>query len=431
MKASPLFAAYRLASAGLGIAGPVYLYWRGLIGRDDPLRRRERLGRPHLARPGGPLALLHAASTADALQSMPLVENLGQLGFPVLLTTRTSAAGLLYAPHFPALLHQLAPLGLPQCTKRFLGHWRPDIILITGSGIPPNLIIEANRMNIPLAMVDARISARSFLIWRKFPGFAKSLLGRIDLCLTQTNAGAERLPFLGLRSVRVIGSLKYDLAPAPADQSALARLLARVGTRPAWVADGTVPGEDKIVLDVHRLLVRQFPDLLTVIVPDDPKRAFEIAQNAAQLGLKAGLRGGDRGTGPLPDIYIAQVAGEAGLFYRCAGAVFSGKSLCHGGGKNPAGAAQLGCAILHGPGADDFGEIFAALDNSGGGALIFDADTLARQLALLFFDRAELRAMGRAAAETAEAFGGASTRIIEAIKPYLAQAMVAAPSEKR
>ncbi|MCI0735348.1 MAG: 3-deoxy-D-manno-octulosonic acid transferase [Beijerinckiaceae bacterium] len=430
MNASPLLAACRVASAGLGLAGPIYLYWQGLIGRDDPLRRRERLGRSYLARPGGRLALLHAASSTDSLDSKPLIEKLGQLDFPVLLSTRSSVAGPFRAPHFPPSLHQLAPLGTPLCTARFLDHWRPDIVLISGPEIPLNLIVESNRRKIPLAMVNTRLSARTFLIWRRFPRYSESLLSRIDICLAQTNADAERLASLGLGSVRVAGSLKYDLAPAPADQSALARLLARIGTRPVWVADGTAPGEEEVAMAAHRQLVQQFPELLTVIVPLDPKRAFEITQCAAKLGLKPGLRGGDRDTAPLRDIYIAHTAGEAGLFYRCAGIVFAGKSLCHGAGKNPIEAAQLGCAILHGPGVNDFEEIFAALDGAGGGVLILDAETLAKQLALLLFDKVELRAMAREAAATAKAFGGASNRIIEAIAPYLAQAMVTARSGK-
>jgi 3-deoxy-D-manno-octulosonic-acid transferase len=162
-----------------------------------------------------------------------------------------------------------------------------------------------------------------------------------------------------------------------------------------------------------------------VIVPHNPKRVFEIAQSAAKIGLTAALRAGDRESAPLPEIYIALASGEAGLFLRGAGVIFAGKSLRHGGGKNPVEAARLGCAILHGPDVDDFAEIYAALDNAGGGGLVFDAETLAKQLALLFFDKAELRAMARAAAETAEKFGGASTRTMQAIEPYLAQAIIA------
>ena len=144
MKTPPLLAAYRLASAGLGLSGPLYLYWRGMLGRDDFSRRRERLGRPSLERPGGPLALLHAASAAAAAALTPLVEKLGQLGFTVVLTTgewRLPAPSI--APRLPPSLHQLAPLDVPRFAARFLDHWRPDIVLISGAGLPPNLILES------------------------------------------------------------------------------------------------------------------------------------------------------------------------------------------------------------------------------------------------------------------------------------------------
>jgi 3-deoxy-D-manno-octulosonic-acid transferase len=430
VKGSALLATYRLASAGIGLTGPLYLYWRGKLGRDDFSRRHERLGRPYLARPDGRLALLHAASAAQALALPPLVEKLGQLGFTGLLAIGNVSSGPFRAPRSPSLLHQLAPLDAPQFVARFLDHWRPDIVLICGPEIPPNLIVEASSRNIPLALVDSRLSARRFLIWRKFPGIAGLLLRRIDLCLAQTDADAQRFANLGIRKIQVTGNLKYDFVPAPADQSALARLLVRIGTRPAWVAYGVYPGEEEIAMAAHRRLTRQFPDLLTVIVPDSPKRIFEIAQCAAKIGLSAALPGDDRESAPLPEITIALAAGEAGLFLRGAGVIFAGKSLRHGGGKNPVEAARLGCAILHGPDVDDFEEIYAALDNAGGGGLVFDAETLATQLALLFFDKAELRAMARAAAETAEDFGGASTRTMQAIEPYLAQAMIAARGGK-
>jgi 3-deoxy-D-manno-octulosonic-acid transferase len=303
VKTSPLFAAYRLASASLGLTGPLYLFWRGKLGRDDFSRRRERLGRSSLERPGGPLALLHVANAAQEGVLPPLVGKLGQLGFTVVLATGNGAAGAFHAPRLPPLLHQLAPLDVPRTMARFLDHWRPDIVLISGAEVLPNLIVETSRREIPLALVDARLSARAFLIWRKFPGFAGSLLGRIDLCLAQHDIDAGRFAKLGMREVLVTGNLKYDFAPPPVDQSALARLLARIGTRPVWVADGTYPGEEEIAMAAHRRLAPQFPDLLTVIVPHNPKRGFEIAQSAVKMKLAVGLRGGDRETAPLPEIY--------------------------------------------------------------------------------------------------------------------------------
>ncbi len=425
MKPSPLLASYRLASATFGLSGPLYLYWRGKLGREDFSRRRERLGWPSLERPGGPLALVHAANATQAAALPPLVEKLGQLGFAVVLATGNAAAGPFHAPPLPPSLHQLAPLDVPRFAARFLDHWRPDIVLISGAEMPLNLIVETSRRKIPLALVDTRLSARSFLFWHKFPALARSLFGRIDLCLAQTTIDAGRFSKLGMREVQVTGNLKYDFVPLPVDQSDLARLLARIGTRPVWVADGTYPGEEEIAMAVHRRLAPQFPDLLTVIVPHNPKRGFDIAQSAAKMKLTVGLRGGDHEHAPLPEIYIAHMRGEGGLFYRAAGVIFAGKSLCRGGGKNPVEAARLGCAILHGPDVEDFQEIYKALDQTGGGGVVLDTETLARQLALLLFDNAELRAMARAAAETADAFGSASARIVVALKPYLAQAMVA------
>ena len=439
MKPSPLLAAYRLASKSLGLAGPLYLFWRGKLGLEDFSRRRERLGLPSLERPGGPLALLHAANAAQAALLSPLVEKLGQLGFTVVLAAGNGAAGPFHTRRLPPSLNQLTPLDAPRFMARFLDHWRPDIVLVSGADILPNLLVETSRREIPLVLVDGRLSARSFLIWRKFPVLAGSLLGRIDLCLAQTPIDAGRFTKLGIRDVLVTGHLKYDLAPPPVDQSALARLLARIGTRPVWVADGTYPGEEEIVMEAHRRLVPRFPDLLTVIVPHNPRRGFEIAQSAAKMKLAVGLRGGDRDCASLPEIYIAHTRGEAELFYRGAGVIFAGNSLGFslgrslgggGGGKNLVEAASLGCAILHGPDVEDFEEIYKALDQAGGGGRVFDADTLAKQLALLFFDNAELRVMARTAARIAGEFGGASNRIVVALKPYLARALITLSEEE-
>lgn len=424
MKGSPLLAAYRLISTGFGLIGPLLVYWRAKLGHEDFTRRGERLGRPGLARPEGRLAWIHAASAAEALAASPLLEKLGSAGFNTLISTGTGSPARLRASRSaPTSLHQFAPLDIPRYMARFLDHWRPDIVLIDESAILPNLIVETSRRRIPLLLVNARLSARSFSLWCRFPGFVGFLLWQFDLCLTQTDIDAARFAKLGARKVQVVGNLKYDLAPLPVDQAELARLIARIGTRPVWLADGTYPGEEEIALEAHRRLIRQFPELLTVIVPHNPKRGFEIAQNAAKMGLTAGLRGADRDSGPLPDIYIAPAVGEAGLFYRTAGVIFAGKSVCYGGGKNPVEAAKLGCAILHGPEVEDFEEIYAALDNFGGGTKVFDAETLAKQLGLLLIDNAELRAMGRAAAQTAEEFGGASKRILLAIEPSLTSAM--------
>lgn len=432
MTVSILLPLYRAASVGLGPLGPLFLLWRAKLsranlGRQEHARISERLGRPGLARPEGRLAWLHGASAAEALALLPLHDKLGSVGFHVVLTTSGSSMASLAALRLPPKsLHQFAPLDVPKFMARFLDHWRPDIVLIGQSELWPNLIVETSRREIPLALVNARLSARSFLIWRNAPGLIGALMRRIDICLAQTENDAKRFAKFGARRVRVCGNPAYDLAPRPVDGPVLARLVARLGARPTWAAIATDPGEEEIVLEVHRRVAREFPDLVTIIAPRQAKRRFDIALRAAKLGLTARFGASDHANEPLPEIYIASAAGEVGLFYRAASVIFMGKSFCQGGGINPVEPAKLGCAILHGPDVGDFEEAYAALDGAGGAVMASDAAALASELALLLFDAAELRAMARAAADTMELLGGASNTIMQAIEPYIAQALVAA-----
>ncbi len=426
MTGSPLLRLYRAASACIGLFSPLFLRWRANFGGEHRASVGERLGRPSLGRPEGGLAWLHGANVAEVMALTPLVERLGSVGFNVLMTTRDASPAALAALRPPPMsLHQFAPLDVPKFMARFLDHWRPDIALVAGSEIWPNLVVETSRRGIPLALVDAKLSARSFLLWRKASGLIGALLRRLDLCLAQTDADAERFQALGAPRVQTTGNAIYDLAPPPVDASALARLAARIGARPAWVAAATYPGEEEVALEAHRLVARHFPDLLTIIVPRRAKRGLDVALRAAKLGLTARQGGGDRDSGDLPSVYVAATLAEAGLYYRAAGVVFLGGSLCRVGGENPIFPAKLGCAILHGPDIGEFKEAYAALDAAGGAATVFDAESLADELALLLFDAGEQRALARAAAETMERLGGATNKIMQAIEPYLAQTPVA------
>jgi 3-deoxy-D-manno-octulosonic-acid transferase len=407
----------------------LFLQWRAAFGLEDRGRIGERLGRAGAPRPEGRLAWLHGASAADVSPLFPLIEKLGSAGFNVLASTRQARPAGFAAPGLPPrTLHQFAPLDAPKCIGRFLDHWRPDVILLTPCELWPNLILEASRRKIPLALVNARLSARAFLLWRKMPDLIRELLRRIDLCLAQTEADAERFAKFGAAKAQAAGNAFYDFAPPPADAAALARLAARLGARPAWAAVSTYPGEDEIALEVHRRVARHFPNLVTIIAPRQAKRGLDIARQASKFGLRAqflhgDLVRGDRESDAAPDVYIAGTTGEAGVFYRTVSVVFLGKSLCRGGGINPIEPAKLGCAILHGPDVDDFEEAYAALDGAGGAGRVFDAEALASELALLLFDAAELRAMARAASDAVERRGGAAKRIMRALEPYLAPAM--------
>ena len=425
MLTRPYVAAYRLAATALGPIAPALLQWRRRQGKEDPRRLRERLAMPGLPRPEGQLAWLHGASVGEGLALLPLVERLTARGFNVLMTTGTVASAAVLATRLPAgAFHQYVPLDVPKFVERFLAHWRPDIVLFAESELWPNMIAAVDESGVPLVLVNARLSERSFRRWQKAPGFIHEMLDRFDICLAQTQGDAARLMQLGAARVLVAGNLKYDVPPPPADGAAVAQLSGQIGARPVWVAASTHDGEEEIVFAVHRALAERFPTLLTILAPRHAPRGDAIAA----LGRARGLNLAQRSKGEALDrdtqIYLADTMGEIGLFYRLTSVVYVGKSLAGGGGQNPIEPAKLGAAILHGPQVQNFEEVYEALDASGGARIVADADALTRELRALLSTPSDLRKMARAAADAVDALGGAAQRVESALEPYFAQMLI-------
>jgi 3-deoxy-D-manno-octulosonic-acid transferase len=350
---------------------------------------------------------------------LPLVERLTQGGLHALVTSGTLTSARLMARRLPSRsLHQFAPLDAPLFYRRFFEHWRPDLGLVAESEIWPNMIVEAG--NVPLVMVNARMSDRSFRRWLRLPGLARELLNRFDLVLAQSSADSQRFLRLGARDAPVVGNMKFDAPAPPADPRELAELAGLVAGRRLWIAASTHRGEERIAAEAHVALSRQFPDLLTLVAPRHPERGPEIAEQLSDLGLSCRLR--SRGDRPERDcaVYICDTIGELGLFYRLAGIVFLGKSLGGGGGQNPIEPAKLASAILHGPSVANFEDVYAPLDAEGGALVTRDAPELADALAKLFTDAKKLRKMARAASEVVERRGGAVERTLAALCTRLA-----------
>ncbi len=425
MKGSFLLPAYRLASSAFAPFAPLLLRWRQKQGLEDRLRLSERLGFSQQERLPGPLAWLHGASLGESLALLPLVERLAARGFNILLSTGTVTSADVIAQRLPPrAVHQFIPLDVPRFMARFLDYWHPDIVFLAESEVWPNLFLETHRRNIPLFLVNARMSPRSFRRWRRVPGFAKALFEKIGFCLAQSHMDAERFMQLGAPNVQVAGNLKYDVSPPPAASEALADLKVRIGGRPVWVAAATHAGEEEIVFDAHRKLARRFPSVLTIIVPRHPRRGKDIRDLGLGQSLRCQLRSEENREHPLDGLYIADTVGETGLFYRVAEIAFLGKSLAGNGGQSPIEAAKLGCAVLHGPNVGNFIDVYERLDAMHGAAMVADAESLAAALIYLFSDAAKMRDMARIAADVVEKLAGTSDFIIRMIEPYIAQLMI-------
>ncbi len=384
------------------------------------------MGVAGLPRPQGRLIWVHVATLADGQTLLPLMDKLGTRGFNVLVSTRTVTAANALKRLLPAgSFHQYVPVDVPHYVNRFLDYWRPDMVLQAGADLSPNLLIEASRRHLPIIFVNASVSERLDRQNRWMRLFVGSLMGRVDLCLARSDEDAERFLALGAASVQTVGDLVFDLPIPGADPKAVSTFAARVGARPIWVAALTDPDENALILAAHRLLLPRYPDLVTVVLPRLARDGAALAEAAAAQHLAVALRSRDRTptANALPSLYIADVGGELGLFYRTSDIAFVGHSL-YGGGQNPIEAAKLGCAVLHGPRTERFAAIYQALDNNQGAACVADAAMLARVIALLFDDGAKLRLMQRNATQTIDNLCGGTARVMRAIEPHVMQMLV-------
>jgi len=412
------------------IAGPavrLYLHRRRAAGKEDPQRQGERLGHASRPRPDGPLVWFHAASVGEANSILVLVDRLLERApdLTVLLTTGTVTSAALMGRRLPErAIHQYVPVDLPDAAARFLDHWRPDLVLWIESEIWPNLLGAIRARRIPAALVNARISARSFARWRRAPGFIGGLLGTFRVALAQTDGDAERLRALGAGTVSCVGNLKFSAAPPPADPAQLDALRAAVSGRPLWLLSSSHPGEDEVAAAVHEALAGGLPGLLTVVVPRHPHRGPDIAQALRARGLTVARRAEGFLPGPQDAVYVADTMGELGLFYRLAPVVCMGGSFVNHGGQNPVEPAQLGCAVLYGPHMWNFAEITDRLEAAGGAVPLPDAADLAPNVRRLLTDEAERARVVAGAATVTEHNRRVVDRVLDVLAPLLDEAGV-------
>jgi len=425
---TPLLRAYQLLSTLATPLAPTLLARRLKRGKEDPARLDERYGASRIDRPRGPLVWVHGASVGELLAVGPLVERIRSKDFAVLCTSGTVSSAQVAEQRFPkTVIHQFVPIDAPRFVERFFDHWKPDLALFVESDLWPNLIIAAKERNIPLILVNGRVSERSFNRWRIVPSTIGSLLRRFDLCLAQSAGHAARYRDLGAPRITTTGNLKLDVPEPPADAAALAALRAAVGDRPTIAAASTHAGEESALIEAHRRLRNTFPRLLTIIVPRHPDRGPGIVEIANAAGLSTTLRSRDAQPDRDDDIYVVDTMGELGLVYRVAPIVFVGGSLASHGGQNPIEPIKLGAAILHGPHVWNFGEIYAALDAAHGADLVADVGKLAVRLGALLKDTGQRDALVAAARETVKTLGGALERTLAALDPYLVDIRMGRP----
>lgn len=286
----------------------------------------------------------------------------------------------------------------------------------------PNMILEIKKRDIPAILVNARLSPKSFQGWSLFPKTARCLLETFALILCQTPQDQDFFKKLGAANTFVTDNLKYSAQPLPCTKENLETLNAATFNRPLWVYASTHKGEETLAARIHEKLKRQFPDLLTIIIPRHPRRREEIAKDLAPFSLEIKWRSDEK---KLPEnttqIYIADTFGELGLFYRATPIACIGRSFSDdgGGGHNPIEAAQLGCAVLHGPNVQNLQDIFDEMDSADAATALGNEEELTETLRTLFSNKELLHEHQKKALDFARAKEGTLERVLKQINPML------------
>lgn len=389
------------------------LLWRGLRYRPYFSRWHERFGFVPWMR-GKRVIWVHAVSVGEVRSAAALVRGFQQRypGYTILVTTMTPTGAEQVAKLFGgAVAHCYLPYDFPDAVERFLDRVDPQLAVIAETEFWPNLYAACWRRQVPLALVNVRISATALAGYLRIPKMTRAMFMAADLVCAQTRTDAQRLRNLGVpeHKLFVTGNLKFDSelgSPAPTGVDFSGSRRAR--TRPVVVAGSTHAGEEKRLLGAYAQLKAHWPSLLLVIAPRNPERFSVVARLCRRRGLATELRSENAG---VPDasteVVVADTIGELLGLYASADVAFVGGSLVKHGGHNVLEPCALGVPVIFGPHMFHFEEIAALALESGAGRQVYDGAALADAIAVYLREPALRRAAGAAAVTMVESNKGA------------------------
>jgi 3-deoxy-D-manno-octulosonic-acid transferase len=393
------------------------LAWRARRQRGYLGNVAERFG--HYAHAAGePVIWVHAVSVGETRAAEPLIRAMREK-YPqhrVLLTHMTptgrETGEVIYGDD---VTRCYLPYDYPGAVARFLVHFRPKIGILMETEIWPNLIQAGRAHGVPLYLVNARLSEKSFSGYQRFPQLARESLAGFTAIAAQSEDDARRLTSLGGGDVRVTGSIKFEIDPPPA-QLELGRALRREfgESRPVLLVASTREGEEALVLDT--LAQVDVPGLLTVIVPRHPQRFDEVERLLEARGVRFQRRSANAPITADTRAVLGDSMGEMFVYYAACDVAFIGGSLLPFGGHNLIEACAAGKPVLIGPHSYNFAEATELAMQAGAALQVPDAKAFAQEAGRLLRDPAAVERMARAALAFANAHRGATVKVIALLK---------------
>jgi 3-deoxy-D-manno-octulosonic-acid transferase len=392
-------------------------WWQG---RHAP-ELRKNLGHRVGLVPGisGPVIWVHTASVGEVIAAGPLVRRLLARGLEArILVTAMTDTGLAQARKMfgSSVDYAYVPLDTPGSIHRFLKRVDPRILVILETEIWPNMIRQCRRRDVPVFLINARLSERSAHGYERVKSLSAPVMQSITWVAAQAQPDAERFRRIGVAvsQVEVTGSVKFDVDIPDDVREASMGLRAKFGPRPVWIAGSTHGGEDEQVLAAHREILEQYSEALLILVPRHPDRFESVAQMAESQGF-AVVR---RSTGQEPEsaqVYVGDTMGELMMLYGASDMAFVGGSLIKRGGHNPLEPAAWGIPVLSGPHVFNFETVYEHLRSGGGVAMIQNSEELGQAVARLMAIQEERQAFGERALAVVNKNRGALDRVVEGI----------------
>ena len=353
----------------------ILVYFRSVFNKEDKIRFKEKIFSTHfkvLKDNKKKLVWFHAASIGECLSIIPLIDELHNkhTNINFLITTVTLSSSRLLEKklnQYQHIVHRFFPLDLESLAESFLRNWNPDLVCFVDSEIWPNFLFKIKEKKIPLLLLNARLTKKSFNKWKIVLNFAEKVFNNFDLCLAASDESKNNLKELHIQNLKYFGNLKYSsksISSELADSNK--KILNNFKT---WCAASTHNGEELIVLKTHLEIKKQYKNILTIIIPRHIDRSNHIKNLSIKFNLNAQILNNDSLINTNTEILIVNSFGVLSKYFNYCKNVFIGKSfiakLKNVGGQNPIEAAKLGCKIYYGPFVYNFHEIYNHLETHG------------------------------------------------------------------
>tara|TARA_E500000178_G_scaffold341055_1_gene384516 strand:+ start:2376 stop:3659 length:1284 start_codon:yes stop_codon:yes gene_type:complete len=350
----------------------ILIYLRVYLNKEHPYRYKEKILVSHFnvnRSKDKNLIWFHAASIGELKSILPIIKkiNTDKNNIEFLVTTTTLSSSKIAEIEFKKIKnisHRFFPYDIEFLISKFLKLWKPNFIFLVDSEIWPNLILNAKKNHIPIAILNARITLKSFKNWRRFPRTASKIFSSLDLCLTSSKESENFFKKLNVKNIKFNGNIKFinDI-----EEDEIKNENEKILNNSIfWIAASTHPGEEELCLKTHKQLKQKYKKILTIIAPRHIERSEKISALCENYKLSFQILNEKEIIKPGKEIIILNSFGILQNYFKFAKSVFIGKStikkLQEVGGQSPLEAVKLKCKIYHGPYVSNFKDIYEILE---------------------------------------------------------------------